>query len=165
MKSATTHGAQLLERPDDEAPGSACVHALLFSVGDQRFALSLEQVQEIQHIVQLAPASHQDGALIGAMNLRGEVVPVIDVRAVMGLPRVAYTLETPMIVCTAESESVALVVDRVHDVVVVPSENVQAPSLLHAFESQVAGVFAHEDGLVYLVDTHALIGDLVRAGV
>ncbi|MDH4140946.1 MAG: chemotaxis protein CheW [Coriobacteriia bacterium] len=142
----------------------AARQALVFSLEGQRYALLLEQVQEIQHIVELSEVCSDDGPLVGVLNLRGAIVPAVDARSAIGLPRAEYTLETPMIVCLSRGESVALIVDRVHDVIDTPAERVQDPPLLRALGSRLAGAFATDDGLVYLLDADAMLGELAAVG-
>jgi chemotaxis signal transduction protein len=131
--------------------------ALVFQLGSQRYGLPLEQVQEIQQIVAFSDVPSDGLGVVGMVNLRGDVVPAIDVRQLVGMDGRAYTLETPMIIARSGAHAVALMVDEVEDVVTLPEGCLQSASPMHALASKMIGVARLEGGLVYLLDVDRLI--------
>ena len=69
-----------------------------FFLGGQRYALPIERVREIQQIVAFSEVPAGGAGVVGMVNLRGLVIPAIDMRRLVGLEPRAYTLETPMII-------------------------------------------------------------------
>jgi purine-binding chemotaxis protein CheW len=131
--------------------------ALVFQLGSQRYGLPLDQVQEIQQIVAFSDVPSDGLGVVGMVNVRGDVVPAIDVRRLVGMDERAYTLETPMIIARSGGHSVALIVDEVEDVVTLPEGCLQTASPMHALSSKMVGVARLEGGLVYLLDVDRLI--------
>jgi purine-binding chemotaxis protein CheW len=118
-----THEADIVLEPDTDENGEYTLvdEVVAFFLGGQRYALPIERVQEIQQIVALSEVPEIDEAVVGMVNLRGEVIPVVDGRRLIGLPVEPYTLETPMVICHYEGKLVALVVDEVQDVLGLPA--------------------------------------------
>ncbi len=102
---------------------AACVlieRAVAFFLGGQRYALPLERVNEIQQIVAFSETPEGSSSVVGMVNLRGSVIPAVDMRILVGLDRQDYTLETPMIITETHGQTVALIVDEVQDVLELP---------------------------------------------
>lgn len=144
------------EEADQETWRSAA-QAVTFRLGDQIYALPIEKVQEIQQIVDMLPLPDADPALVGLIDLRGTVVPAIDLRTLVGLPAAPYELETPMIFCHTRAHTVALIVDGVEDVVDLPEGCIQPPSPLYSLADRMLGVARLDMGLVPLLDVDRLV--------
>lgn len=148
---------------DNEPAGdesAECVivdQVVAFYLGGQRYALPIDRVQEIQQIVALAEVPEVDEAIIGMVNLRGQVIPAVDARLLIGLPAQPYTLETPMVICRYRDGLVSLVVDEVQDVLGLPAGCVQDAPALHALSERLIGVATLADGLAYLFDLDKLL--------
>lgn len=130
---------------------------VLFYLGGRRFALPIEHVQEIQQAVALTPLPDEARELVGMINLRGVVVPVIDLRILIGMEEATYGAQTPLVICAAHSHLVALVVDEVEDVVLLPEGCAQEPSSLYSLADKLIGVCRIDDELVFLLDIERLV--------
>jgi purine-binding chemotaxis protein CheW len=108
--------AKQLARSSSEVAGSEGVEAswLLFEMGKMLFATDLEPVSEVVPIERLTPVPLAPALLSGLMNLRGAVVPAVDLGAFLGLPSQVYD-RTAGLVCGDVSNRVVLVVGRVLD--------------------------------------------------
>jgi purine-binding chemotaxis protein CheW len=139
---------------------------VVFGMDGQRYALPMDSVQEIQQLVAVSEMPGASPAVIGVINLRGQVVPAIDLRVLVGLPARDYDLDTPMILARTRGGLVALVVDQVEDVVEVPDGAMQAASRVHALADRLLGVCRLESGLVFVFDAEALVptADLTVGG-
>lgn len=138
--------------------------AVVFELGGQRYALPIERVNEIQQIVAFSDVPSGGMGVIGMVNLRGNVIPAVDMRRLVGLAPQEYTLETPMIITRSHAHTVALVVDEVEDVLELPAGCLQAAPPMHNLSSKMIGVCRLADGLVYLLDIDALLGFDVFGG-
>jgi purine-binding chemotaxis protein CheW len=132
---------------------------LTFRLDDQYFGLPIENVQEIQQIVELMPLPDAPPALVGLLDVRGTVVPAIDLRILVGMERRDYRLETPMVFCNVHGRVVCLIVDAVEDVVEVPPDTLQAPSKLYSLAEKMIGVCRLPHGLVMIFDPERLVPD------
>lgn len=135
-----------------------------FFLGGQRYALPIERVQEIQQIVEFSEVPSGGMGVVGMVNLRGSVIPAVDLRLLVGLPLEEYTLETPMIMCRLGGQVVALVVDEVQDVLELPEGCLQAAPPMHALSSKMIGVARLADGLVYVLEVDALVAPMLAQG-
>lgn len=132
--------------------------AVAFYLAGQRYALPIDRVQEIQQIVAFSEVPSGGMGVVGMINLRGSVIPAIDLRRLVGLPPEEYHLETPMVICRMKGQLVALVVDEVEDVIELPAGCLQAAPPVHALSSKMIGVARLPEGLLYLLDIDLLLG-------
>lgn len=146
---------------DDDAlaPADAVVQAVTFRLDNQIYGLPLEVVQEIQQLVEYTPLPDTAPALVGLIDLRGLVVPAIDLRVLVGLPSLEFTLETPMVFCRVRGHVVCLIVDSVEDVVDLPAEGLQPPSSLYSLADRMIGMCRLPQGLVLLLDIDRLVSE------
>jgi len=147
--------------PQNQLPGAderaTVQRVVVFRLGTQRYGIPLAHVDEIQQIVAFSDVPADSTSVVGMVNLRGEVIPAIDVRRLVGMEDRAYTLETPMIIAHSDAHTVALIVDVAEDVVELPDSGFQSASPLHALSSKMIGVYHLDGGLVYLLDLDELL--------
>lgn len=131
--------------------------AVAFRLAGQLYGLPIDRVDEIQQLAELLPLPDDDPALVGLIELRGAVIPVLDLRALVGLDEASYTLETPMVFCTAGSHRVCLIVDSVEDVVDLPPQSIQPPSGVYALADKMLGTVRLPQGVLMLLDVDRLV--------
>lgn len=129
-----------------------CGEAVVFTVAGQRYALPIGAVQEIQQIVAMTQAPDPAPGVVGLVNLRGSVVPGLDLRSVLGLETRPYGLDTPMVITRTAGGLVALFVDEVEDVVELPDGCLQSADGVTAAADRLLGVCRVETELVFLLD-------------
>lgn len=135
---------------------------VIFSLGAQRYGFALERVLEVQQIVAMSTAPEGAQGVMGLVNLRGQVVPAVDLATFLCLPSAEKGLDTPMLFVAGDSGSVvAFVVDAVEGVVCFAPEALQEPPVSHPLAPSMRAVArAEEDGLVYLLEIEPLLGRL-----
>ncbi|MDR3687435.1 MAG: chemotaxis protein CheW [Coriobacteriia bacterium] len=149
----------------DDAGACAMVERVLaFFLGTQRYALPIERVREIQQIVAFSEVPSMGSGVVGMVNLRGSVVPAVDMRRLVGLEPLECTLETPMIIADVHGETLALLVDEVQDVFELPPGCLQESPALHALSASLIGVARVGDGLVYVLDLDRLVDSSLFGG-
>src|SRR6187399_2690041 len=89
---------------------------LTFQLGPEMFGLEILRVQEIKGYSPVTPIPNAPPHVKGVMNLRGAVVPILDMRCKFGMAEAAYTKFTVIIVVTVGAKVIGLVVDAVSDV-------------------------------------------------
>ncbi len=166
MGSGVAPGIDIDIEPADDDSGECVIvdQVVAFFLGGQRYALPIGKVQEIQQIVALSEVPEIDDAIVGMVNLRGQVIPAVDGRRLIGLPSQPYTLETPMVICRYREDLVALVVDEVQDVLGLPAGCLQDAPALHALSAKMIGVARLSDGLAYLFDLEKLLEPAMAGG-
>ncbi|MEZ0311627.1 MAG: chemotaxis protein CheW [Myxococcota bacterium] len=137
-----------------QVAASAPVQVLSFVVGKEEYAIEILRVQEIKCYTSITPIPNAAPHIKGVMNLRGAVVPVVDLRVRFGLSAAACTPLTVIILVALKSKTVGFIVDAVSDVLQIAPEAVTPPPETgmapeQAFLSAIARV---DDRLFGLVD-------------
>lgn len=144
--------------PADVADGG---QFLTFQLEDEEYGLEILRVQEIKGYSKITPLPNTPREIKGVMNLRGSVVPIIDLRARFGLRETEYTRFTVIIVVTVGTKIVGLVVDAVSDVLNVGAkELVPTPDLGSGVDTTfLTGIARTGDRLVSLLNIDRLVGN------
>lgn len=103
------------------------IQAITFTVGDQEYALEITAIQEVERVGSITRLPHVPAYVVGAVNLRGSVVPVIDLRIRLGEEKSPLTRSARIIFVEAKEGNVGLLVDAVYQVVSVPPEKLVKP--------------------------------------
>jgi purine-binding chemotaxis protein CheW len=158
-----TSPADMTEETAQALPKTGCIcesvaRVIAFFLGGQRYALPIERVREIQQIVAFSEVPSGKAGVVGMVNLRGQVIPAVDMRRLVGLDPNEYTLETPMVIAEVRGDVLALIVDEVQDVFELPEDCLQAAPALHELSANMIGIACLSDGLIYVLDIDRLIG-------
>ncbi|WP_321531938.1 chemotaxis protein CheW [uncultured Desulfuromonas sp.] len=100
---------------------------LTFHMGDEDYGIEIRYVTEIIGIQRITEVPDMPSFIKGVINLRGKVIPVMDVRARFNLPPREYDERTCIVVVQLNTTSVGLVVDKVNEVADIPPENIEPP--------------------------------------
>lgn len=100
---------------------------LTFRLGDEDYGMEIFHVIEIVGIQKITEVPDMPGYIKGVINLRGSVIPVMDVRLKFGMSERQYDDRTCLIVVRVEETNTALVVDRVNEVSEIPSNQIEPP--------------------------------------
>ena len=132
---------------------------LTFRASDQNYALPVLSVQEIRRYEAPLKLPGASNALLGVLNLRGQVIPVIDLRTVLGIGEARFSELTVTVVLQWEGRAFGLVVDSVSDVVEVARSKVQPmPTLNDRPEAQwLGGVVELDNRTVTLLQLGSLV--------
>ena len=102
---------------------------VIFGIGEQRYAVRVSHVAEIIRMVQIDPLRGAPGWMSGVVNLRGQIVPVVDLRKRMGQASADITLTTPIIITRDHGQGrLGMVVDMVDDMANLRPEDFEASS-------------------------------------
>jgi purine-binding chemotaxis protein CheW len=132
---------------------------LTFRLDGRRFALPAADVQEVVRAVRLAPLPALPGVVEGALDLRGVVVPVFDLRARFALPARALRAADQLVVARAGRRLAAVRVDEAEELVEVDDAAVSPPGDLSPAVRDARGVVALPDGVVAIADLHGFLSD------
>jgi purine-binding chemotaxis protein CheW len=134
---------------------------LSFTLGEEQYGIEILKVQEIKGHSGVTPIPNTPPYLKGVMNLRGTVVPVVDLRAKFALEAREYNKFTVIIVITVGEKIVGLVVDAVSDVLDIPQADIRpTPDLgCRADTRFISGMATVGDKLVVLLNIQRLLSD------
>ena len=145
-----------------QTPGSHQV--LTFTLGTETYGVDILRVQEIRGWSPVTRIPQTPTHVLGVLNLRGSIVPIIDMRMRFNLDLAEYTAVTVIIVLSVESASgrrdIGVVVDGVSDVVDLNTASIKPPPDLGGQVSTefIRGLAAVSDHMVMLLDIDRLIG-------
>jgi purine-binding chemotaxis protein CheW len=145
-------------------PGDGSYQVLTFVLGNETYGVDILRVQEIRGWSAVTKIPHAPSHVLGVLNLRGSIVPIVDLRMRFELERAEYTTITVIIVVSVISASgrrdFGVVVDGVSDVVDVKTAEVKAaPDLgTRAATDYIRGLVPVADRMVVLLDIDRLIG-------
>ena len=118
------------ERDDDGTAGRSRKY-LSFFLDNEKYAIQILRVREILSMVPVTPVPGMSDCVEGVINLRGRIVPVVDLRARFGMPGIEPDPDTCIIVVEADSRGqtvhVGCVVDRVHEVMSIQGSQIETP--------------------------------------
>jgi purine-binding chemotaxis protein CheW len=127
------------------------------------FGLKIECVNEIIVMQEITAIPETEDYIRGLINLRGKIIPVIDVRLRFKQEPIAYNDRTCIIVIQVQSTTVGLIVEKIAEVVEIPEENLlPPPSIGHGDKSQDRYVYAIgkvNDKVKLLLDPDKLLND------
>ena len=125
---------------------------VIFSLDQPRYALPLDIVQRVVRAVEILPLPKAPEIVTGVINVQGQVVPVIDIRARFRLPPREMEIDDRFIIARTSKRTVALIADSVAGVrELAEGELVEARNVLPSTE-YLRGVAKTEDGLVLIYD-------------
>lgn len=130
---------------------------LLFCIDNTNYGLPLAMALEILTIQSITRLPCVAPYINGIVNLRGKVIPVLDVRTKLGIPEREFDESTCIIVIDLHDMHIGLIVDMVSEVLTVPEENVIAPPKNSA--SYIASVTHLDEKVVLNIDCDAFFRD------
>ncbi len=132
-----------------------------FRLENEKYGINVMQVQEVLRITEIAPVPGAPSYVLGIINLRGNVVTVIDTRSRFGLASVETDDSSRVVIIESEEQVVGILVDSVAEVVdLQPSEIETAPNVGTEESAKfIQGVASHDGELLILVDLNKLLSD------
>jgi purine-binding chemotaxis protein CheW len=132
-----------------------------FSLADEIYAIDVLQVQEVLKVTEIAPVPGVPQYILGIINLRGNVVTVIDARRRMGLEEREPDAASRIVIIDVDHQNVGILVDSVSEVVRISPDAIEtAPEVGNDDSNRfIQGVTSTEDGLTILVDLNRLLSD------
>ena len=130
-----------------------------FSIGEEEFGVDILKVQEIIRMMEITRVPRAPEFVEGVINLRGKVIPIIDLRRRFGLEARSHDKNTRIIVIEINGMIVGFVVDSVSEVLRIPASTVEPPpSIMSGIESEyISGVGKLEDRLLIMLDLDKLL--------
>lgn len=130
-----------------------------FHIGNEEFGIDILKVQEIIRMLNITEVPNSPEFVEGVINLRGRVIPVIDLRIKLGLKKIEYSNTTRVIVVEINMVTVGFIVDAVNEVLRIPRNITEPPpSLVAGIDSDfITAVGKLEDRLLILLDLERIL--------
>jgi purine-binding chemotaxis protein CheW len=143
-------------------PITSVAHYITLQLGNELFAIDVVQVREILELAQVTKVPTAPAYMRGVVNVRGRAIPVVDLRAKFGLPPIADTLMSRVVVMEIDLDGEVCVVgglaDSVHEVIEIEPSQVSAPpELASRWRTElIRGMHRRGDQFLIILDMAAV---------
>ena len=150
---------------DEVVEAQVAAHELplvVFRLGNEAYSLRLHEVREIIMVGNITPIPRAPSFIEGVLNLRGEVMPVIDLRERFGLPRQAVSSVSRIVITPIGGVSTGLIVDSVDEVKSVDQRRLEDPPKVTAVGANafIEKVARTDQGVVFLLNVQCLLTEV-----
>ncbi|MFC4699901.1 chemotaxis protein CheW [Glaciecola siphonariae] len=142
-------------------PNDEVLQWVTYRLDEETYGINVMQVQEVLRYTEIAPVPGAPNYVMGIINLRGNVVTVIDTRARFGLPPSEITDNSRIVIIESDEHVVGILVDSVAEVVYLRSSEIDSAPNVGTEESAkfIQGVSNRDNELLILVDLNKLLSD------
>ena len=149
------------DKPAEEKTSEEVFQWVTFKLENEVYGVNVMQVQEVLRYTEIAPVPGAPDYVLGIINLRGNVVSVIDTRLKFGLMPAEVTDSSRIIIIEAEKQVVGILVDSVAEVVYLKASEIDPAPSVGTEESArfIQGVSNRKEDLLILVDLNKLLSD------
>ena len=142
--------------PDDER------ELVTFRVGEQDFCIDIVYVREIRSWTPATVLPHAPEYVLGVINLRGAIVPIVDLARRLGLPKTELSDRHVIVIAVVAEQTVGFLVDAVSDIIGVPPTAIQPTPDVTAQTTRtfIQGVIALDERMLRLIDIGAVLPPL-----
>ncbi|MGC0152141.1 chemotaxis protein CheW [Chromobacterium vaccinii] len=144
---------------DVQARGAAARELLVFTLGSEEYGIDILKVQEIRGYDTVTRIANAPEFIKGVINLRGSIVPIVDLRLKFGLGEPQYNEFTVVIILNVNQRTVGIVVDGVSDVIQLDKDSMRAPPEFGASvdTAYIEGLGTVEEQMIIIVDIERLM--------
>lgn len=130
-----------------------------FKLADELYGINVMQVKEVLRLTEIAPVPGAAPYILGIINLRGNVITVVDTRTLFGLQRTENSDDSRIIVIELDDQVIGMLVDSVAEVIYLRQSEVERAPNVGTDESTkfIQGVSYHNDELIILLDLNRMI--------
>jgi purine-binding chemotaxis protein CheW len=132
---------------------------LTISIDDEIYGIKIEHVNDINRIQDITEVPHQQSYLMGIINLRGQIIPVIDIRKRFEKEVILYDDRTCIIVINYEGDNVGLIVDRVEEVLAIPEILLKQSESGEQKSKFIKGIIKFDNQIITLLDIERILFD------
>ncbi|HLQ73851.1 MAG TPA: chemotaxis protein CheW [Bacillota bacterium] len=132
---------------------------IVFEIADEEFAIPVEKVGAIERLESITRVPQTEKFVKGVINLRGVVIPVIDLRTRFGLETKSYDESTRIIIIHLDETEVGLIVDQANDVIDISEDSIEpAPEVVDEIDiDYISGVIKIDKRLLIMIDLHRVL--------
>ncbi|WP_078118951.1 chemotaxis protein CheW [Thiosocius teredinicola] len=143
----------------ETSSGDAVIQLVTFRLKDETYGINVMQVQEVLRVTEIAPVPGAPSYVLGIVNLRGNVVTVIDTRTRFGLPTTEVDDSSRIVIIESEQQVVGILVDSVAEVVELRQSEIDTAPNVGTEESSryIQGVASRDSDLLIVVDLNKLL--------
>ncbi|NUN71417.1 MAG: purine-binding chemotaxis protein CheW [Bacteroidetes bacterium] len=135
-----------------------------FNIGEEEFGVDILKVQEINRMLDVTQVPNAPGYIDGVINLRGKVIPIVNLRERFHMPRKERDKDTRIIIVELSGRTVGFLVDGVNEVLRIPKSVTEPPPSItsDAQTEYITGVGKLDDQLLLLLDLEKVLAHSVE---
>ena len=159
MSKEEMQDSDFFDETDDEIQENKF---LMCKIGDETYGIDIQHVTDIIELQKITEVPDMPQYVKGVINLRGNVIPVIDMRLRFGMESKEFDDRTVITVVNIKSNSIGFIVDTATEVVDIPEKSIDPPPSFHESGEQkkyIAGLGKLEDQVIILLDMEKLVGE------
>lgn len=143
------------------------IQLVSFSLDDEEFGIEILKVQEINRMAKLTKVPLAPHYVEGIINLRGKVIPVIDLRRKFGMDSKEWDKNTRIVVCDVDGRVTGMIVDAVEEVRRIPKSLMEPPPniVTSASVDYISGVVKLDDRLLIFLDISKIASEIDQDGI
>ena len=156
-----TRNVKETKKSNDVDANDDVLQWVTFQLEEETYGINVMQVQEVLRYSEIAPVPGAPNYVLGIINLRGNVVTVIDTRLRFGLPTTEVTDNTRVVIIESEKQVIGILVDSVAEVVYLKKSEIDTAPNVGTDESSrfIQGVSNRDGELLILVDLDKMLTD------
>ncbi len=130
--------------------GRTSLEIIAFKLNEQSFCIETTSIREIRGWARSTPIPHAPPEVLGIINLRGTVIPTIDLSRKLGMPSAEATERSAIVVAEVHDKSIGLLVDQVTDMLSIGADQLQPmPEIASSFDrAYCEGIITHQTGMI-----------------
>lgn len=138
------------------------IQLVSFKLGQEEFGIDIRKVQEINRMVEITKIPQAPFYCEGVINLRGKIIPVIDLRKKFDMDIEEWTKNTRIVVCEDGDNVVGMIVDAVEEVLRLPSSTIEpAPGIVTSVGTDyINGVAKIDECLLIFLDISKIVAEV-----
>ena len=150
-----------LNKDDKNQVSEEMLQFVTFLVAEENYGVSVHKVQSINEMLEITYVPHSSSYMEGVINLRGSVVPVINMRKKFGIPVKEYDLFTVILIVEVKERLIGMIVDSVSDVVSIPASSIQKDIQFSTKVNvdSIEGIGKLEDELIIILNVDHFLDD------
>jgi purine-binding chemotaxis protein CheW len=153
------------ETKDKKQESSELLQLVSFKIGNEEFGVDILKVQEINRMMQITKVPNAPEFVDGVINLRGRIIPIIDLRIRLGMVKREHDKSTRIVVVELDGKTVGFIVDEVSEVLRIPVNITEPPPPMVAGinADYITAVGKLEDRLLILLDMEKVLSEKEKA--
>ncbi len=146
---------------DSKQESSELLQLVSFKIGNEEFGVDILKVQEINRMMQITKVPNAPEFVDGVINLRGRIIPIIDLRIRLGMVKREHDKSTRIVVVELDGKTVGFIVDEVSEVLRIPMNITEPPPPMVAGinADYITAVGKLEDRLLILLDMEKVLSE------
>ncbi len=143
------------------------VEIIAFRLHNQEFCVKTTSIREIRGWAPSTPIPHSPPEMVGVMNLRGTVIPIIDLSYKLGMPATEPNERSAIVVAELHDKVIGMLVDRVSDILTVNGSEIQpVPEISATFDASFSdGIITKDDGMICFLNLTRMFDEADMEGL